>query len=296
MTESELEDLAAAYALGALDEAEAAKFEAALEEHPELRQRVAEYAESAAHVALSLESVATSPESKSQLMAYVSGSRHVTVPSGMKTHGGGGAARLPGGGLAWIVAGALAVLLAGMGWLALDASERAVEARAQAKSAEDAARALEAKLEEAQLREYASQQKAQAASHRLAVLEPMLERLERLELLLRDPATRVFHLVAKEGDTAHGRVFLRGKELVFFAYDLPRLDGRSYELWLQTPGGELKAAGVFTDADQLDRTVQGHHVLEFEPEPRAFYVSHEPNREGNPEKNQGPVVLGPAPP
>ena len=298
MTESELEDLAAAYALGALDEAETAKFEAALEQHPELRQRVAEYAESAAHVALSLDPVRTSPESKSKLIAYASGSKLVTVPSAMKTHGGA-KKPLPGAGVAWIVAGVLAVLLAGMGLLALAASDQAVDERAKATAEAEKARALGEKLDEVQRRLDGSLKQSDEANHRAAEVEAELraelKKLEHLEELLRDPETRVFHLVAKEGEPAHGRVVLRGKELLFFGYDLPQLVNESYELWLQTPAGELKAAGVFNDAHQDDRTVQGHHVLEFAPQPKGFYVSKEPSPQGNQVKAQGPVVLGPAP-
>ena len=287
MTESELEDLAAAYALGALDEAEAARFEAALEAHPELRQRVAEYAESAAHVALSLDPIRTSPESKSKLIAYASGSKLVTVPPAMKSNGGG-KRQLPGAGLAWIVAGVLAVLLAGMGWLALSASDQAVDERTKARAEAEKAKELQERLD-------GSQKRLDAANQRAAEVEAELERLEHLEELLRDPETRVFHLVSKEGEPAHGRVVLRGKELLFFGYDLPRLADESYELWLQTPGGDLKASGVFTESHQVDRTVQGHHVLPAPVEAKGFALSREPTKEGDPVQARGPVVLFPAP-
>lgn len=287
MTESELEDLAAAYALGALDEAEAARFEAALEAHPELRQRVAEYAESAAHVALSLDPIRTSPESKSKLIAYASGSKLVTVPPAMKSNGGG-RRQLPGAGLAWIVAGVLAVLLAGMGWLALSASDQAVDERTKARAEAEKAKELQERLD-------GSQKRLDAANQRAAEVEAELERLEHLEELLRDPETRVFHLVSKEGEPAHGRVVLRGKELLFFGYDLPRLADESYELWLQTPGGDLKASGVFTGSHQVDRTVQGRHVLPAPVEAKGFALSREPTKEGDPVQAKGPVVLFPAP-
>lgn len=294
MTESELEDLAAAYALGALDEAEAARFEAALEAHPELRQRVAEYAESAAHVALSLDPIRTSPESKSKLIAYASGSKLVTVPPAMKSNGGG-RRQLPGAGLAWIVAGVLAVLLAGMGWLALSASDQAVDERARATAEAEKARTLETTLGELQRRLDGSLKQTDAANQRAAEVEAEAKRLEHLEELLRDPETRVFHLVSKEGEPAHGRVVLRGKELLFFGYDLPRLADESYELWLQTPGGDLKASGVFTESHQVDRTVQGHHVLPAPVEAKGFALSREPTKEGDPVQARGPVVLFPAP-
>lgn len=298
MTESELEDLAAAYALGALDEAEAARFEAALEARPELRQRVAEYAESAAHVALSLDPIRTSPESKSKLIAYASGSKLVTVPSAMKTQGGA-KRQLPGAGLAWLVAGVLAVLLAGMGWLALAASDQAVDERAKAAAEAEKARALEGKLDELRQRLDGSLRQTaaavDAANQRAAEAEAKLERVAHLEELLRDPETRVFHLVSKEGEPAHGRVVLRGKELLFFGYDLPRLADESYELWLQTPAGDLKASGVFTESHQVDRTVQGRHVLPAPLEAKGFALSREPTKEGDPVQNKGPVVLVPAP-
>lgn len=291
MTESELEDLAAAYALGALDEAEAAKFEAALEDHPELRQRVAEYAESAAHVALSLDPVRTSPESKSKLIAYASGSKLVTVPPAMKTHGGS-KRQLASAGLAWIVAGVLAVLLAGMGLLALAASDQAVEEREKAAAEAERARTLEKELGEVKQRLEGSLKQVDAAHHRAGEAEVELKRLEHLEELLRDPETKVFHLVAKEGELAHGRVVLRGKELFFFGYDLPQLVNQSFALWVQSPAGTLRGAGVFTEQEQ--RTVQGHHVLQFEPDVKGFYVTYEPSRQVGGEA-KGTVVLQSAP-
>ena len=83
-----LQDLAAAYALGALSPEEAGRFEAYLEGSPEARREVAEYRDVAALLALGGPETAPAPDLRERMLARIHGpAGRPAAAGGSRCHG-----------------------------------------------------------------------------------------------------------------------------------------------------------------------------------------------------------------
>src|SRR3990172_8645759 len=101
------QDLAAAYALGALDAAEARAFEVVLATSAEAQRELAEYREVSALLALGAGAQAPAPELRRRVLEGIA--RQKVVPLA-------GPARRPGAWLAWAGLAASLLVIAGLGW------------------------------------------------------------------------------------------------------------------------------------------------------------------------------------
>lgn len=304
----DLEDEAAAYALGALEGEDRTRFEAALSRSGALRRRVAEYRESAAHVGLGLPPSTPSPGSKAALMARISGAGPGAVG------GGAGPGLLP-----WGLAGALAVVTLALGVVALDAKKSAGQAsdRAEGAAAEAAGarRLMEAEsqrsatLIQASAEERARAEALRAERERLRAerddltaerdrlrreFDGVRGRLERVEAMLRDPRLESKPLAPAGplvGTPAGGRVLWTGSDVLVIGHDLPPLGpNESYQLWAIHPGATLP--GPVFSGPGPDGALTGLHTFDRAASGAVFGISKESSPTGAaPGEGPGTVVL-----
>lgn len=260
MTHDELQALAGAYAIGALDGDELAEFREHLPGCWECRQRVLEYEEIYAEGSLALQPLKPSPELKDKLLQRISGKGQVVAPTDGTSSGSGpvpssGSGPAPaapwreegGGGSGPLVAGLLLAILAALtaGALWLRARNDAGASQREVERLQEKVRALEAQgrsLEEveAQIRRLEGETRDR--------LDRMGVELTFWRDLLRQPDARVIDLAgAGPAPGAAGRVVWSrsATQVAFLARDLPALpEGMAWELWAIQ--GERKIpAGVF---------------------------------------------------
>lgn len=302
---SEYEDLCAAFAVGALDGPDREKLRAHLPTCSACRQRVADFEQSAAWLALGLPPIQPSAKVKSAVMQRISGQH------GQASRQGGG-----GPGLLTYVALGLAglalVSAAGMGVLffktSTDLDERTRE-RDSLDSENDLLKARVSDLEKVQAQLEITREQLARKTADLATLQDQhaslsrdfdeakkrLARLEKIERLLEDVDTRVVDLAATgpaAGSDVKGRVLWKGEDVVFIAEAMPALNGKTYELWAIDPARGAQKAGLFSDLAP-GGTVLDVRELGFHPGNVAkFAISVEPAG-GSPNRNgpTGDIIL-----
>jgi anti-sigma-K factor RskA len=207
-------DLAPAYALGALDPAEARAFERVLATSPEAREAVAEFREVAALLALADDDVAPAPDLRGRLLSRLA-ERPAAPPL----------ARL--GPMAWAAIAAGLAVLVGLG-AATASLRRQVAERDAAIAQRDSALALRTEALAARERQL---------EHRQAVLDAILR-----------PGVQMVQLTAS-GDPDPGMQLFwdrQRRRAVLYGYRLkPVPQGRAYQLWF-IEGGRPMPSITFT--------------------------------------------------
>jgi anti-sigma-K factor RskA len=223
------DELAAAYAVGALDGAEVARFEQHVADGcPECRRAVDEYREALARVA---DGWREEPPAhvRARLLADIARPRPA---SRIRLVIGWGASMAVAAGLAAVVTGS---------WIGRRYEDRLAQMAHEATALrEQLAGQLEAVAE---LRRQLDEQQ-----HTLTLVRTESEEQRRRLTLLGDPGTRVVTLVGlKPSPDALGRIFWNPRAGgLLVAGDLPRApEGKAYELWL-IAAGTPRPAGVFT--------------------------------------------------
>ncbi len=202
-------ELAAAYALGALEGEERSRFEAHLREGcPECETAMREYEESLAGLAAELPSVAPPPRVKAALMERLEAEARAARPAERPTPWWWSMWPLTFAG-ATVVAAAVVVYL---GWR-INALDRELAQRSQ----------------------------------EMAALRARVAQQQEFLTILRAPETKVVSLAGlKPSPTAEGRMWwLRGVGGVLMANGLPVTPpGKTYQLWA-IAGGKPVSAGIF---------------------------------------------------
>lgn len=294
MTHEELQALAGAYALGALDGEELQAFREHLPACWECRQQVLEFEEVYAEGSLALPPVKPDPALKGKLLARISGQGPALPPAPAPAPTVGPAQAAARSGAASSDAGLppwVGLLLLGLALSALACASLWLSARARAAGLEARLQALESQGDE-----------RMALAAQVARLEgdwrQAHERLERLAIelqvwrrLLREPEARVEALRGTEAAPgAVGRVLWHGNQVALVAERLPQLPpGQVYALWALE--GERKLlAGLFPHAAEGSTLVGLAALPAAVPAGvQAFALTPEP--EGGGEAPTGQVVL-----
>lgn len=289
MTHEELQALAGAYALGALDGEELQAFREHLPACWECRQQVLEFEEVYAEGSLALPPVKPDPALKGKLLARISGQGPALSPAPAPTQAAvtSSAASSDAGLPPWA-----AFLLLGLALGALICAGLWLSARARAAGLEARLQALESQKDE-----------RMALAAQVARLEgdwrQAHERLERLAIelqvwrrLLREPEARVEALRGTEAAPgAVGRVLWHGNQVALVAERLPQLaPGQVYALWA-VEGERKLLAGLFPQAAAEGSTLVGLAALPAAVPAgvQAFALTPEP--EGGGQAPTGQVVL-----
>lgn len=290
MTHEELQALAGAYALGALDGEELDEFRAHLPGCWECRQAVLEFEEVYAEGSLALPPVKPDPQVKGKLLARISGQGPV-LPASERAAPAPAPRSQPtappaAGGPSWagFAAAALLVstLLAGWAWIGARAENARLEGRL---------RALERQAGErtALAEQVARLEDDYRAAH--ARLERLAIELKVWRRLLEQPEARVHALRGTDAAPgAVGRVLWSGKQVALIADALPALpSGQVYELWAIS--GEQKIpAGLFPAGGQ-GSTLVGLAALPDSLPARVDAFALTPEPEAGVEAPTGAIVL-----
>lgn len=297
MSHSEFEDLCAAFALGALDGPDLAKLREHLPGCATCRQRVLEFEESSTWMALGLEPVKPSAQTKQAVMARISGA-----------HGQAGRAQpavTPLVAIALTVAVLALGATAAAGWLFLDAARRRDELEAEVAllAADKAALERKAQVVDVLKEELERTKRALAEAERrgataeadLAAARAELERLRRIEALLQAVDARVFDItqrLAPEAGTAVAMAVQRGRDVVFIAKGLPAVRDHAYELWTMDAGGGVAKAGLFADLREGGAVV-GLGAMGIDPANLSKFAISLEDADGSskPDAPEGPVIL-----
>jgi anti-sigma-K factor RskA len=264
--ETELRDLAAAYALGALDADDARAFEAALATSPELTHEVAELREAAALIAAGTTGAPAAPpaELRARVLATTP-TRPAAPPAGPPTpisEAPAARRRRLGHAVPWV---ALAASVAGLVWLA---GERGTLADRLAER--DSALAAQGALLAARESRLAARE-----STLNAILEPGVE-LHRLTTTAESaPVIQLFV------DRGRGSVILHAFRLP------PAPAGRTYQLWFMRDGVPVPSA-------TFDSEPTGHALvqrIELPAGALAAAITEEPAG-GSPRPTSPPFLLG----
>jgi anti-sigma-K factor RskA len=250
------QDLAAAYALGALAADEARQFEAYLATSPEAQREVAEYREVAALLALSGSDAAPSGTLRDRVLSSVAAGKTRSLPEASRQTFPA-PSRVP-----WLAVAASLLLTVGMG-------ASLVSTRGRLHSAETALG----------LRERTLAQTQQRLSEREATLNSILE-----------PGVQMFQLTAS-GDPDPGiQLFWNRQQhrAIVHGYRLKAVPaGRAYQLWFIKDGRPVPSVTFKPESD-------GHARVEAIPVPEggavsAAAVTVEP--EGGSTQPTSPIVM-----
>jgi anti-sigma-K factor RskA len=201
------QDLAAAYALGALSPEETRQFEAYLKGSPEARQEVAEYREVAALLALGGPDAAPSPDLRQRVLSQMHGPLvHSVPPSTVPT-----SIRPPRPAWGALAAGLIAAVGLGFGYVQLRDAERA-------------------------------RNQLNRAQQRLAETSELLSQRDRTIAQILAPGTRMYQLTAT-GDPDPGIQLVwdqrRHRAMVSGHRLKPLPAGRAYQLWFIKDGAPV---------------------------------------------------------
>lgn len=244
-------DLAAAYALGALSPEEARRFEAYLATSPDAQREVAELRETAALLALGATDARPSAELRERVLARVSRDQVASIADGGRRASGGQVVSMADGGrgparrvvppLYWLALAASLVLTAGLG-LSLKRAHAHEEALQQMVASSEAALA----------------QRQRELVERQATLSSILE-----------PGVKLYQLTAS-GDPEPGvQLFWnqQRKTAIIYGFRLkPVPSGREYQLWFIKDGKPVPSV-TFTPA------ADGHATVEKIPVPEGGALS-----------------------
>jgi anti-sigma-K factor RskA len=256
-----VQDLAAAYALGALSPDEAIRFEAFLATSPDARREVAELRDVAALVALGQDDVAPSADLRERVLARVTSGKISPID------GGTGAAS-PGRGrvppLYWGALAASVALAAGLGWSSTQLRKDMVALRETAASAEATVAERQRRLEE-----------------REATLNSIFE-----------PGVKLYQLTAS-GDPEPGIQLFWDQQrntAIIHGFRLkPVPGGREYQLWFIKDGKAIPSVTFKPEPT-------GHARVEKIPVPTggalsAAAITVEPEG-GSPQPTSTPILVG----
>ncbi len=140
-----VQDLAAAYALGALSADEADRFEAFLATSPEAQREVAELRDAAALLALGQGEASPGPDLRERVLARVGQGKIEPISGGVRAHVAG-RARVPP--LYWAALAASIALAAGLGWSSAQLRKNMIALRETVASAEASLAERQRRLEE----------------------------------------------------------------------------------------------------------------------------------------------------
>ncbi|HUR95192.1 MAG TPA: anti-sigma factor [Gemmatimonadales bacterium] len=237
------QDLAAAYALGALPDDEARRFEAYLASSPEAQREVAEYREAAALLALAGSDAVPPAGLRERVLARLgerpgpapreSPARHSTAP--IRTS----APR--GGGIPWLALAACVLLAVGLGAALLSARSRLASVETELAA-----------------REQALAQTRQQLTEREATLDAILE-----------PGVQLVQLTAS-GDPDPGMQLFWNRQrnrAIVHGYRLkPVPAGQAYQLWFIKDGKPVPSVTFRPESD-------GHAKVEEVPVPAGGSIS-----------------------
>jgi anti-sigma-K factor RskA len=201
------QDLAAAYALGALSPEEARRFEAFLSGSPEARREVAEYREVAALLALADPDAAPSPELRQRVLSSIHGPLVPSIPQERTS----GPVRRPGPNWGALAAALIGAVGLGFGYLQLREAQNARDQLSRA------------------------MQRLAETSSLLAAREATLDAIFR-------PGVQAFQLTAS-GDPDPGIQLFWDRQrhrAIVHGYRLkPVPQGRAYQLWFIKDGSPV---------------------------------------------------------
>ena len=256
MDSHDMKDLAAAYALGALDPAEARSFEAFLATSPEARQEVAEFREVAALLATTTAGAGAgpSPDLRDRVLARVAKEKVVQLPSAVPRTN-------------WIpwAAAAAVLLAAGFGLQTISLRRQVAE--------------RDAAIAELQ-RDFGATQAQLAA--REATLNWILK-----------PDVRLTTLTSTSTPAPVIQLFMNPKERVALvhAFNLQPTDsGRVYQLWFIPKGGKPIPSVTFSPEPTGHAMVQQVEIPAA-PNLAVAAVTNEPAG-GSPQPTTQPILVG----
>ncbi|HEV8306451.1 MAG TPA: anti-sigma factor [Methylomirabilota bacterium] len=251
-------ELAAGYALGALDPDERSQFEAHLRSRcPECEAALVEYAEGLATVAAELPQVSPPPALKARVLERIAARPEPVRQAPSR--------RRWGWPLLWTAT--LAAAAGVLAYLALTLTD--VQRELAVRSHEAAslqAEAVRLRQEVGRLRDEAAGLRAEVARQRTVLA------------LLSAPDTRVVALAGQEpSPKAHGRMWWDGdsRQGFFVTSGLPAVpSGKTYQLWVIS-GGKPISAGTFT-VDQAGTSTLTVGPIPEATQPDVFAVTLEP--------------------
>lgn len=263
--QKDLKDLAAAYALGALDPADVPAFEAFLATSPEAQREVAEYREVNALLAVEtpLGRTGPSPDLKARLLGRIAAQKVTPLGAERQSPAGAPRSRAP-----WTI------------WAALAAGVVAVVALGQS------VRSLEQQVAEGDSTIASLQSTLRQREARLAQREATLNSIL-------DPAVRLTTLTSTAAQTPVLQLFLNVKKNVAIAHAFnlhPARAGRVYQLWFIPKNGKPIPSVTFNSEDS------GHAMVEEIQVPSglglaAAAITDEPEG-GSPQPTTTPILVG----
>jgi anti-sigma-K factor RskA len=258
-----VQDLAAAYALGALSPDEVTRFEAYLATSPEAQREVAELRDVAALLALGQDEVAPSPDLRDQVLARVSRQKIEPISRGVDVGlAPAGRGRVPP--LYWGALAASVVIAAGLGWKSTQLRKDMVALRETVASAQ-------------------------------ATLAERQRRLEQREATINsifEPGVKLYQLTAS-GDPEPGvQLFWDQKRntAIIHGFRLKQIPGgREYQLWFIKDGKAIPSVTFKPEPT-------GHAMVEQIPVPiggalNAAAITVEPEG-GSQQPTSTPILVG----
>jgi len=261
----ELKELAAAYALGALDPGQAGAFEAFLATSPEAQREVAEYREVNALLALDAATGAAGPSAdlKGRLLARIAKQKTASLPAEQKSPAAEPRLRTPWA--AWVALAAGVVVIVGL-------SSNLRVLKQQVAGQDSTIASLQTALSERETR----------LAAREATLNAIL-----------DPAVRLTTLTSTAAQTPVVQIFLnpRKNSAIAHAFNLhPAKAGRVYQLWFIPKGGKPIPSVTFNSEES------GHAMVQNITLPSglglaAAAITDEPEG-GSPQPTTTPILVG----
>jgi anti-sigma-K factor RskA len=250
-----LQELAAAYALGALDPAEARAFEALLATSPEAQREVAEYREVGALLALNAGGAAPAPDLKDRVIARATSQKVVRVTPG----------RAAPGWLPWLALAASLVAVAGLAITGSGLKRELAEQRAAVEALQDSLRGRNAQL---------------AARERElnTILDPDVSLVRMGETGTPKPVVQMFW--------NH-----RSRTMMIHAYQLtPAASKRAYQLWFIPKNGKPIPSVTF-NSEQSGHALVEAIPVPAGIELAAAALTEEPEG-GSPQPTTTPFLVG----